>query len=310
MQVKLFMIFKFKKIFIIAAGMAVLALGTVTNISASDLHKPAAKARVITGKEITYKPLMDGSVNMVKPEKQFSRQNKFLYKFFSADQKSSQTGKLVILLHGSGGDEQSLVPLARSVWPDATLLGIRGRVVQDGGTRWYKRITPVKFDQDDIKLEADAFVRFLGKLAAQEDLDLSTAVFVGYSNGANLLAASMMMHPNLVKQAVLMRSMPVLDNMPDANLSNVSVLTITGDKDKLYSPFAAELSDALKTRGAKLDARIIDAGHMLNDNDVRIINQWVNGAASKHAQKQAQKQAVKQAVKQAEIKPLPVNMVK
>lgn len=297
MQVKLFMIFKFKKAVLIPSAMAAFVLASMTNISASDLHKPAATAKVITGKEITYQPLRDGSVNMAKPEKQFSRQNKFLYKFFAAKQDNSQSEKLVILLHGSGGDEKSLVPLARSVWPDATLLGIRGRVVQDGGTRWYKRITPVKFDQDDIKLEADAFVQFLNKLASEKDLDLSQAVFVGYSNGANLLAASMVMHPNMVKQAVLMRSMPVLDNMPDANLSNVRVLTITGDKDKLYSPFAAELTAALKTRGAKLDARIIDAGHMLNDNDVRIINQWVSGTARNHGEQQAEKQAERQAEK-------------
>jgi len=206
------------------------------------------------------------------PEQNFSRSRQFIHRFYKPENASNE---LVILLHGSGGNETSLVPLATKIWPRATLLGIRGRVMQDGGTRWYKRITPVKFDQKDIKLEANAFVTFLTRLADDKDLDLTHATFVGYSNGANLLAATMMLHPDLVKRAVLMRSMPVLDNAPAANLSKARVLTITGEDDKLYSPFAPALSALLRSGGAKVDARTIDADHMLGEKDIAAISQWV-----------------------------------
>lgn len=206
------------------------------------------------------------------PEQNFSRSRQFIHRFYKPENTSSE---LVILLHGSGGNETSLVPMASKIWPRATLLGIRGRVMQDGGTRWYKRITPVKFDQKDIKLEANAFVTFLTRLADDKELDLTHATFVGYSNGANLLAATMMLHPDLVKRAVLMRSMPVLDNAPAANLSKARVLTITGEDDKLYSPFAPALSALLRSGGARVDARTIDADHMLGEKDVAAISQWV-----------------------------------
>lgn len=206
------------------------------------------------------------------PEQNFSRSRQFIHRFYTPEKASNE---LVILMHGSGGNETSLVPLASKIWPRATLLGIRGRVMQDGGTRWYKRITPVKFDQKDVKLEANAFVTFLTRLADQKDLDLTHATFVGYSNGANLLAATMMLHPDLVKRAVLMRSMPVLDNAPTANLSKTRVLTLTGEDDKLYSPFAPALSTLLRSSGARVDARKIAADHMLGANDATAISQWL-----------------------------------
>ncbi|MGU3575897.1 alpha/beta hydrolase [Brucellaceae bacterium C25G] len=227
-------------------------------------------------------PSKKPDVNADKKPESFIRSPTFIYQFYYPDDmKSSSTRELVVLLHGSGGNEASLVPMARRVWPRAVLLGIRGRVLQDGGTRWYRKITAVKFDEKDVELEADAFVVFLSKLAEKEKLDLPNATFVGYSNGANLLAATMFMHSDLVRRAVLMRSMPVLAQMPKADLSKVQVLTITGEHDKLYSPFAPALSDALRRSGAKLDAEMVDAGHMLGLKDRQMIGQWLaslNGA--------------------------------
>src|SRR5690606_38618720 len=120
--------------------------------------------------------------------------------------------------------------------------------------------------QKDVRLEANAFVTFITRLAEQKELDLSHATFVGYSNGANLLAATMLLHPDMVKRAVLMRSMPVLDNTPTADLGKTRVLTLTGAADKLYSPFAPALSSLLRTSGAD---------HMLGDKDVSAIRHWV-----------------------------------
>ncbi|WP_420963706.1 alpha/beta hydrolase [Brucella sp. IR073] len=200
------------------------------------------------------------------------RNPQFLYRFYRPE---NPTARTVILLHGSGGDETSLVPLASKIWPNAVLLGVRGRVLQEGRTRWYRSITPVKFDQKDVRAEADAFVIFLTKLAESHDIDLSRATFVGYSNGANLLAATMLLHPDLVKRAVLMRPMPVLDETPVANLSKVNVLTVAGAEDKIYSPYAPALSAILKSSGARVASRTVATGHLLGDEDVRIVSEWL-----------------------------------
>ncbi|WOC16716.1 hypothetical protein MP213Fo_22080 [Pseudochrobactrum sp. MP213Fo] len=202
------------------------------------------------------------------------RSKQFIYHFSKPENSSGET---IVLMHGSGGDEASLVPFAQKVWPRATLLGIRGRVLQEGRTRWYARITPVKFDQNDVRAEADAFVRFLTKLSEDDQIDLSRTTFVGYSNGANLLAATMVLHPDLVKKAVLMRSMPVLDQTPVANLTKTKVLVVTGSDDKMYAPFAPALSGLLRTSGAKVDARVVKAGHMIGVHDVSLVTAWLSG---------------------------------
>lgn len=231
-----------------------------------------------------------------------SRSQKFVYHFTKPENSSGDT---IVLLHGSGGDEASLVPFAQKVWPRATLLGIRGRVLQEGRTRWYARITPVKFDQKDVRNEADAFVHFLTRLSEDGRIDLSRTTFVGYSNGANLLAATMMLHPDLVKKAVLMRSMPVLDHTPVANLSKAKVLVVTGADDKMYAPFAPALSDLLRSSGAKVDARVVKAGHMIGEKDVSLVTAWLAGQGPDGAPAMSQAVTPKTKDKAGKLKALP-----
>src|SRR5690606_2197403 len=142
--------------------------------------------------------------------------------------------------------EKTLIDLARRIAPDATLLGVRGRIVQDGINRWYRRLTPTRFDQADIRREVRAFSDFLADTARKNSIDLERAIFLGYSNGANLIGALSMLHPGLVHKAVLLRAMPVLDEIPKADLSTLDVLTIAGKGDATYSPFAAALTDLLR----------------------------------------------------------------
>lgn len=198
--------------------------------------------------------------------------NHFRYRI---DHPANPSGEIIVLLHGSGGDETTLFSFARPIWPRATLVGIRGRLVQDGETRWYRKITPTKFDQKEVVSEADAFVKFLVSLGDGVEYDLSRTTFVGYSNGANLLAVIMMEHPDLVRRAILMRSMPVLDDMPNENLSKTRVLTISGKKDVLYSPFAPALSSLLRASGAKVESHMVEADHMIGQADADIIRQWI-----------------------------------
>lgn len=199
---------------------------------------------------------------------------------YRIDRAANPSGEVIILLHGSGGDETTLLSFARPIWPQATLLGIRGRIVQNGETRWFKKITPTKFDQKGAVDEAEAFVKFLTDLGEEDQYDLSRATFVGYSNGANLLAVIMMRHPELVRRAVLLRSMPVLDSYPHKNLSKTNVLIISGKKDSLYSPFQPALSALLTENGAKVDSEIVNSDHMVGEKDREMIVKWLGNQNS------------------------------
>ncbi|MEP7454476.1 alpha/beta hydrolase [Phyllobacterium sp. SB3] len=201
----------------------------------------------------------------------------FKYRLYRPE---TPNGDTVVLLHGSGQDETSLVSFASKIAPDALLVAVRGRVVQDGSNRWYRRLTPVSFDQKDIRSEAKAFADFLKQATVKYKIDLSRTTFLGYSNGANLVNSVMMLYPDLVKQAVLLRSMPVLTGSLDANLGDARVLTVSGASDQLYAPYAPALEDMLRSHGARVEARSIKSDHGLGKDDVRVVSEWLSGATA------------------------------
>lgn len=210
------------------------------------------------------------------PEAAVTRETEFAYHIVKPEHPS---GRVMVLMHGSGGDETTLVSLASRIAPDATLIGVRGRVVQDGVKRWYKRVTPTEFDQQDVKSESRAFADFISKTAKDLNLDLTAATYLGYSNGANLIAALTQLHPGLVRNAVLLRPMTVLNEAPTVDLSNSRFLTIAGEDDKLYYPFASRLEERLRSCGANVDAHVIDSGHNIGDEDIRIVAEWLSSGS-------------------------------
>jgi phospholipase/carboxylesterase len=189
-------------------------------------------------------------------------------------------GECLFLLHGSGVDETTLIPLGRQIAPQAALVAVRGRIAQEDGFRWFARITPTRFEQASIRSEADAFAGFIGAVAKRHGLDRSRTAFLGYSNGANLVSSVMLLHPGLVGRAALLRPMPVLDNVPPANLSGARVLIVAGAADLTYADFAPALVALLGRHGAEVDSRSIASGHEIGDRDVEIVRQWLAGPAA------------------------------
>jgi len=196
----------------------------------------------------------------------------FFYRFFSPP---DSTGECIFLLHGSGVDETTLLPLAREIAPRAMLVAVRGRIVQEDGFRWFARITPTRFEQQSIRAETDAFAGFVTDAASRHKLDLSRTTFLGYSNGANLVSSLMLLHPGLIQRAALLRPMPVLDDVPATDLSKVRVLIIAGAADLTYAPFAPALVTLLNQHDAELDARIVPSGHEFGGADATIVRQWL-----------------------------------
>jgi phospholipase/carboxylesterase len=184
-------------------------------------------------------------------------------------------GETLILLHGSGVDETTMEALGAEIAPDATRIAVRGRIPQEGGWRWFERITPIRFAQQSIFDEAAAFAIFLEALAAAEGFDLGRAVFVGYSNGANLISSVMLLNPGLIARAALLRSMPVLDEAPPTDLSGADVLVIAGERDVTYAPFAPALVGMLRGRGAEVEVHTVAAGHEFGVEDARLVREWL-----------------------------------
>ncbi|RWD84121.1 MAG: alpha/beta hydrolase [Mesorhizobium sp.] len=213
---------------------------------------------------------------------EYSEENNILHRDLSFSYRllrpANASGECLFVLHGSGVDETTIVPLARQIGPRAVLVAARGRIAQEDGFRWFERITPTSFEQSSIRAEAAAFAEFAAVAAKRHGLDLQRATFLGYSNGANLVSTLMLLHPGLVRQAALLRAMPVLDDTPAPDLAGTQVLIIAGAADQTYGPFAPALVTLFSQRGAEVDARIVAAGHEFGDADAAIVRQWLAGA--------------------------------
>ncbi|MEI9403407.1 alpha/beta hydrolase [Mesorhizobium argentiipisi] len=185
------------------------------------------------------------------------------------------SGECLFVLHGSGVDETTMLPLARQIAPDAVIVAARGRIRQEDGFRWFERITPTSFEQVSIRAETSAYAQFATEVSRRHGLNLQHATFLGYSNGANVVSSLMLLHPGLVRQAALLRAMPVLDKPPMTDLGGSRVLIIAGAADQTYGPFAPALVTLFSARHAEVDARIVASGHEFGDADAAIVRQWL-----------------------------------
>lgn len=196
----------------------------------------------------------------------------FVHRFHVPD---DADGSVIVLLHGTGGNEADLMPLAHRIAPRATLLGVRGRATEEGNTRWFRRFDAVTFDQADIRSEAEAFQGFMDAAIRRYGLDAGRITYLGYSNGANLLGAVMMLHPGLVRRAILMRGLAVLDDAPQPDLTGASILLLAGGNDP-FARVAPALDVSLGRAGAAVDARTLPGGHELGGSDLDAARSWLN----------------------------------
>lgn len=183
-------------------------------------------------------------------------------------------GTVLVLLHGTGGNEASLMPAARRIAPHAVLLGVRGRSTEEGTNRWFRRTGATAFDQQDIRGEAEAFAAFVEGAVAGYGLDPEKLVFLGYSNGANMLAAVIQLHPGTVRRGVLLRGIQPLETPPALDLSDTRALVLTGRDDEL-ARHAPALADALVAHGAHANSLELPASHELTAADITEATQWI-----------------------------------
>jgi phospholipase/carboxylesterase len=188
----------------------------------------------------------------------------------------------LLLLHGTGGDENDLVPLGGVIAPQAPLLSPRGKVLEIGMTRYFRRVAGGVFDEEDVRRRAIELVDFIA--AARGRYGLSPPVALGYSNGANTAAAILLLRPDAFAGAILLRAtLPLKETMP-VDLTGKPVLIITGASDPMMSPEgAARLAARLEQCGAAVEHRTLPIGHELSQADVSLARQWLRTNASSAA---------------------------
>jgi phospholipase/carboxylesterase len=180
----------------------------------------------------------------------------------------------VLLLHGTGGDENDLLQLGEAVAPGSALLSPRGQVLEQGMPRFFRRMAEGVFDEDDVRRRANDLADFVEKARAQ--YQLAAPVALGFSNGANIAAAMLMLRPEALSGAILLRAMVPLAQPPRADLKGKRVLIVSGAQDPIVpADNAARLATQLRAAGADVDHRTLPLGHGLSNADIAAANAWM-----------------------------------
>ena len=185
----------------------------------------------------------------------------------------------LLLLHGTGGDENDLVPLGHTVAPGAALLSPRGQVLEHGMPRFFRRLAEGVFDEDDVRRRALELADFVAD--ARGRYGLGAPVALGYSNGANIAAALLLLRPQALAGAILLRAMVPLSDPPRADLAGKPVLIVSGAQDPIALPDnAARLADMLRQAGAAVEHRVLPGGRPLSKADLTLARSWWHDHAS------------------------------
>lgn len=198
----------------------------------------------------------------------------FIHRFEPAKEDSPRT---LLLLHGTGADENDLIDLGHAIDPNAALLSPRGKVLENGRPRFFRRLAEGVFDEADVINRAHELAKFVEDAAKNYKIDMNDLVAVGYSNGANIAAAMMLLGVAKFPEAILLRAMvPLskLEQQPD--LKHSLVLISAGEFDPIARiPIAKKLAELLRAAGADVTLRVQSAGHELTPEDVASAREWL-----------------------------------
>jgi predicted esterase/catechol 2,3-dioxygenase-like lactoylglutathione lyase family enzyme len=201
----------------------------------------------------------------------------FVHRYLPPASDAEATGGVtLLLLHGTGGDENDLLPLGRALLPGAGMLSPRGQVLERGASRFFRRLAEGVFDQEDLARRTDDLARFVKAAAQYYRLAASAVVGVGFSNGANIAASLLFRHPGMLRTAILLSPMVpfVPDVLPD--LAGTAVFIGTGRHDPIATPTQAEhLAELLRRAGADVTVHWTDDGHTITAGAVDAAGTWL-----------------------------------
>jgi len=185
--------------------------------------------------------------------------------------------RTLLLLHGTGGNEHDLIRLGHEIDPTAAILSPRGKVLENGMPRFFRRLAEGIFDEEDLKKRTHELADFVGAATQYYEFAADRIVAVGYSNGANIAASLLLLWPELLRAAILFRAMVPLvpDNLPD--LSSVRILIGAGDQDPIVPASETQrLVKLLRQASADLTVRFAHATHALTDIEIKAAKHWLN----------------------------------
>jgi phospholipase/carboxylesterase len=198
----------------------------------------------------------------------------YTHRFIPAAEKSPQ--RVLLLLHGTGGNEQDMIPLGRDVDPSAAILSLRGNVLENGMPRFFRRLAEGVFDEEDVIRRANELADFIAVAAAKYEFDPKSLTAVGYSNGANIAAAILLLRPGVLTRAILFRAMVPLTPATAPALANTRLLICSGERDPIVPVENVErLATMLRHAGADVTLRFEDAGHQLVFAEIAAAKNWL-----------------------------------
>lgn len=200
---------------------------------------------------------------------------------FEPPEEGEGDGTTMVALHGTGGHERDLVEYARMISGTAAVLSPRGKVNENGLTRFFRRLAPGVLDEADVIRRARELADFLKSAARAYDRDPDRLVAMGYSNGANIAAAILLLRPEVFHRAILVRPMMPLQRVTLPDLTGREILILKGRYDSIIPGTSTDrLAEALKDSGARVTSMEFQAGHEITADDLEAASRWMAGATA------------------------------
>ncbi len=224
-----------------------------------------------------YKPMRSEIEQNLPP----LRPDAFIHEYIKAN--NPDNDMTIVALHGTGGDEHDLIPIAQKLGGGAAIISPRGKVNEGGMNRFFVRFASGVFDEKDIIRQADDLAEFLLGAAIRYKRPIDQFAALGYSNGANIAAALLLLRSEVFSRVILLRPMLPLLHPDPIDLNDKEVLIVRGTRDKVI-PYQStdQLIQILINCGAQVDVKEIEAGHELTSEDLQIVSQWLARAVKPH----------------------------
>ena len=209
----------------------------------------------------------------------------FIHEFVPAElgrAGAAHAGTTFLLLHGTGGNEHDLLPLGRAAAPGAALLSPRGKVLEGDAPRFFRRLAEGVFDVPDLVARTHELAAFVRSATEAYALNPDRIVALGFSNGANIAASLLLLHPGLLRSAVLLRAMVPFEPTAPVRLPATPVYLSAGRRDPIIPPENTQrLATLLEEAGAAVTLKWQSTGHQLASGELGQIRDWLAGAGAR-----------------------------
>ncbi|HEX7208562.1 MAG TPA: alpha/beta hydrolase [Nitrososphaeraceae archaeon] len=204
----------------------------------------------------------------------------FIHRFIPSNRKEAKAKTplaTLLLLHGTGGNEEDLIPLGHEIAPEAAILSPRGKVLEAGMPRFFRRLAEGVFDIEDLKFRTNELADFIENASKLYSFDLEYMIAVGYSNGANIASSLLLLRPEILSAAILFR--PMVPFIPDTlqNLIRKNILICAGEWDPIVPRQNTEkLLDIFKKAHTNVSIYWQKSGHELGQEEILTAKEWLS----------------------------------